>query len=112
MHPLLIGIKGTVLALDAETGQEIWRTDLKGIGFVNIMRSGDRVLAATRGEVFCLDSSSGDILWHNPLKGLGQGLVTFATEQGAMATAVLAQQLQQEAAATAAAASGAAAGCG
>jgi len=78
---LIIGIKGTVLALDAETGAEVWRTPLKGSDFTNLTltRAGDRVLAATRGEVFAIDALTGNPLWHNPLKGLGLGLVTFAT---------------------------------
>ena len=78
MQPLIIGIKGTVLALDQTKGEEIWRTPLKGGDFVNLTVVGEQVLATTRGEIFCLDKN-GAILWHNPLKGLGHGLVTVAT---------------------------------
>ena len=73
-----IGVKGTVLALDRASGQEIWRTELKGSGFVGLAVDGDVLLATTWGEVFCLDAASGRLRWNNPLKGLGWGLVTIA----------------------------------
>jgi outer membrane protein assembly factor BamB len=76
---IYIGIRGTVLALDRSRGVEIWRADLKGSDFVNVVLDGDRVLAATKGEVFCLDSTTGKILWNNELKGLGRGLMTVVT---------------------------------
>lgn len=76
---VILGIKGTVLALDRETGQEVWRTPLKSCYFTNITRERGLILAGTRGEVFCLDALTGRLLWNNPLKGMGFGLVTFAT---------------------------------
>ncbi|MFN7997931.1 MAG: PQQ-binding-like beta-propeller repeat protein [Bryobacteraceae bacterium] len=76
---IYIGIRGTVLALDPNTGIEIWRTNLNGSDFVNIVLEGDRVLATTKGEVYCLDSTTGQMQWNNELKGLGRGLVTMAT---------------------------------
>ncbi len=96
MQPLMIGIRGTVLALDRTTGREIWRTLLKGGDFVNVTLAGDQVLATTRGEIFCLDKA-GTILWHNPLKGLGQGLVTIALEAGAAQASACAQKLREDA---------------
>jgi outer membrane protein assembly factor BamB len=110
MQPLLIGIAGTVLALDRTTGQEVWRTPLKGGDFVNLTVVGEQVLATTRGEIFCLDKN-GAILWHNPLKGLGHGLVTVATGVGLIQAAVCAEKLRQDAQiASAAAGAGGAAG--
>ncbi len=110
MQPLIIGIRGTVLALDRATGQELWRTDLKGISFVNVTQAGDQVFATTRGEIYCLNPLDGAILWHNPLKGLGQGLITIALEGCSNQGVVCAEKLQEEAeAASTAAASGAAA---
>ena len=96
MQPLMIGSKGTVLALDRTTGREIWRTPLKGGDFVNVTLTGDQVLATTRGEIFCLDKA-GTILWQNPLKGLGQGLVTIATEASSAQAAVCAEKQRQDA---------------
>src|SRR4051812_30931163 len=76
---VILGIKGTVLALDPASGQEVWRTALKGSQFTNLTRQNGRILAATVGEVFCLDANTGRLLWMNPLKGMGFGVVTFAT---------------------------------
>lgn len=75
---VFVGIKGTVLALDRGTGQELWRTDLRGADFVSLTSDGGEIYAATRGELFCLDPATGQIRWHNPLRGLGRGLVTVA----------------------------------
>ena len=74
----IIGIRGTVLALDSATGQEVWRTPLKGWQFTNLAREGDRIFAAAQGQVFCLDALNGQILWSNGLRGFGYGIVTFA----------------------------------
>ena len=75
--PLYIGIGGGVVALDRDTGSEIWSRKLKGSDFVNVAMSGRDVFASTRGEVFCLDAATGEIRWQNGLKGWGMGLVTF-----------------------------------
>ena len=103
MEPFIIGIKGTVLALERMTGQELWRTALKGGDFVNVTLAGEQVLATTRGEIYCLDKA-GTILWHNPLKGLGQGLITIATEASSTQAAVCAEKQRQDAPVAAAAA--------
>jgi outer membrane protein assembly factor BamB len=99
---LYIGIHGAVLALDGATGQELWRTLLKGSDFVNVVLDGGDLLAATHGELFCLDPSTGSIRWRNPLKGLGWGLVSIAGNQ--QSVVLRARKQQEEAAATAAAA--------
>jgi outer membrane protein assembly factor BamB len=77
---IYLGIKGSVIALDAATGRQLWATHLKSVGFVNVVLDGDRLYAATYGEIFCLDPRTGEGLWHNPLKGYGLGLVSIATE--------------------------------
>ena len=102
---IFIGVKGTVLAVDRATGQEIWRTELKGGDFVNVVLDGGDLYAATHGELFCLDAAAGHVRWHNPLKGLGWGLVTIAGNQQ---TVVLRAKQQQEEAAAAAATTAAA----
>jgi len=76
---VFIGIKGTALALDRTTGKEIWRTELKGGDFVNLVLDGGDLLATTHGEIFLPRSSHGAIRWNNPLKGLGWGLVAIAS---------------------------------
>ena len=77
---LYVGIKGSVVALDRETGAERWRTKLKGMTFVSLHRDDRHLYGATGGEMFCLDPATGSILWHNKLKGLGFGLVTMLSD--------------------------------
>ena len=77
---VFIGIKGSVIALNRGTGEQVWVTHLKGSGFVNAVLENEVVLASCSGEVFCLDPLTGEGLWHNPLKGFGLGLATIATE--------------------------------
>jgi outer membrane protein assembly factor BamB len=73
-----IGIKGSVIALHRATGQQIWATQLKGSGFVNVVALPDRIYATTYGEVFCLEPLTGRGIWHNTLTGFGLGLSTIA----------------------------------
>jgi len=98
---LFIGIRGTVVALDRATGQEVWRTPLKG-DFVNVVLLDGVLYATASGELFCLEPASGHIRWHNELKGLGRGLVTIATAGGQQVLPMRERQQQEEAAATAA----------
>ena len=77
---VFVGIKGSVIALDRGTGQQVWATRLKGYDFVNVVQQNEVILAACHGEVFCLDPLTGDRRWHNPLKGFGTGLATIATD--------------------------------
>lgn len=98
---VFIGIKGTVLALDRETGREVWKTLLKGSTFVNVVLDDDALIATTKGVVFCLDAANGNIRWKNSLPGFGWGLATIGAS-GPSPVAAMAQyefQQQQEAAA-------------
>jgi hypothetical protein len=70
---LLIGAKGSVLAIDRATGEEVWRTGLRGGDFVNLVLDGGAVYAATQGELFCVDPATGQIRWHNPLQAWAAG---------------------------------------
>jgi hypothetical protein len=76
--PIYIGLKGAVLALDRESGQIVWRTELKGSDFVNVVLQNGDLFAASRGELYRLNPASGDIVWCNTLPGLGWGIVTVA----------------------------------
>ncbi len=78
---VFIGIKGSLVALDRATGQQVWATHLKGSDFVNVVVQDSAVLASCHGEIFCLDPLTGIGMWHNPLKGFGTGLATIATKQ-------------------------------
>jgi outer membrane protein assembly factor BamB len=109
---VFIGIKGSVLALDRATGQQVWATHLKGFDFVNVIVQDGAVLASCYGEIFCLDPVTGDALWHNPLKGFGRGLATIATEHNpgdGNAPVLVEKRRRDEAAAASAAAASAAA---
>jgi len=75
---VFIGIKGSVVALNRATGQQVWATHLKGSDFVNVVVQDGAVLASCCGEIFSLDPLTGVGMWHNPLKGFGMGLATIA----------------------------------
>jgi outer membrane protein assembly factor BamB len=83
-----IGIKGTVVALDSMTGDEVWRRDLLGSSFVTVAQDEANVYAAANGEIFCMDKLTGAPRWHNPLNGLGTGLVTIASTAGSSSSDV------------------------
>jgi len=110
---VFVGIKGSVVALNRATGQQVWATHLKGSDFVNVVLQDGAVLASCRGEIFCLDPRTGIGMWHNPLKGFGVGLATIATEQdkGDSSAAVLAEKRQRDEAAAASSAAAATAAC-
>jgi outer membrane protein assembly factor BamB len=101
---IFIGIHGNIIALDRTTGQQLWKTALKGTDFVNLMLDNDRVLAATKGEIFCLDAATGQLIWSNDLPGEGRGLVTIATASGSSSPMPpMREKQRQDEAATAAA---------
>jgi outer membrane protein assembly factor BamB len=77
---IYLGIKGSVIAMDAATGQQLWTVHLKGSGFVNVLLDGDNLYGTTMGEIFCLDPRTGDGRWHNKLTGFGYGLISVAGE--------------------------------
>jgi outer membrane protein assembly factor BamB len=82
---IYVGIKNCVVALDAATGAELWRSKLKGQDFVTVLFDGQSLVAANAGEVFALDPRNGAVLWHNNMKGLGLGLVSLASSRVATA---------------------------
>lgn len=87
-------ISGHVLAIDPETGAELWRRHLKTSTVMSLVRRGPRLVAASAGELWCLDAASGEVLWHNKLKGLGFGFIAIAgtSMDGAHATGNGAEQ--------------------
>jgi outer membrane protein assembly factor BamB len=103
---VFVGIKGSVVALNRTTGEQVWATRLKGYDFVNVVLDGGLVLTTCCGEIFCLDPLSGEVLWHNRLKGFGIGLATIATAEGVGSglTAVLAEKQRRDRAAASTAA--------
>lgn len=105
-YPMVfVGMKGTVLALDRASGQEVWRTPLTGGDFVNLVLDDGALYATARGEIFCLDPLTGRVYWNNPLRWMGRGLVTIATP-GTSSMVPVARIHAEEAARRAAAAYG------
>ena len=104
---VFIGIKGSVVALNRATGEQVWATHLKGYDFVNVVMDNGCLFATCSGEVFAVDPATGIGLWHNPLKGLGTGLATIATagksQDGFRVLAAEKRRRDEEAAAGAAA---------
>jgi outer membrane protein assembly factor BamB len=96
---IYVGAAGHVAAIDAATGRELWRTKLRGRGFVTTGIVGERVVAATGGHLFSLDPATGSIVWDNELKGLGYGLISFPGGASALEAAVAAAERNQRAAA-------------
>lgn len=102
LNAIYLGIKGAVIALNRATGEELWRTTLKGGDFVNVVLDGNQLYATTKGEIFCLDTRTGEPLWHNNLKGLGLGLISIATPTGSQVLMAQEKRMRDAAAATAA----------
>jgi hypothetical protein len=76
---VFIGIKGSVVALNRATGEQVWATPFGGSGFVNVVVEDEKVFATCSGQAFTLDAFTGEVLWKNGLKGFGFGLATIAT---------------------------------
>ncbi|MFN0112409.1 MAG: PQQ-binding-like beta-propeller repeat protein [Blastocatellia bacterium] len=102
MNAIYLGIKGAVIAINRATGEELWRTTLKGSDFVNIVLDGNQIYATTRGEIFCLDTQTGEPRWHNELKGLGLGLISIATPSGSQVLTAQEKMMRDAATVTAA----------
>ncbi|MFT7618479.1 MAG: outer membrane protein assembly factor BamB [Planctomycetota bacterium] len=93
---LFVGGHGFVTAMDKESGDEIWRTSLKGSGyhFVNLLLEDNSLFAASGGKLYCLSADTGDVLWVNSMSGLGYGIFSFASSKnpGGSTGAAAAQQ--------------------
>ncbi len=55
---IVVGIKGTVLAIDRDTGETLWSTALKGSDFVNVSLEGGDVFASSKGRLYRLDATT------------------------------------------------------
>jgi outer membrane protein assembly factor BamB len=106
-----VGIKNSVVALDARTGAEVWRAQLRGSDFVTVLWDGEALIVANSGEVWRLDPESGAMIWHNGLKGFGRGVVSLASNRRATSTsdidAMAAKRRRDQAAAAVAVSAGA-----
>jgi outer membrane protein assembly factor BamB len=77
---LFVGTNRAVVALDARTGEELWRTKLprQTGGIVSMLVSGPQLYAGCGGRVYCLDAGTGQINWENDLPRLGYHAVLLA----------------------------------
>ena len=91
-----VGIKGSAIALNRETGKIVWETHLKGSGFVHLVLDGNNLYATAQGEIFCLDAATGEGRWNNELKGYGWGLACIATRNVPNGSIDLAAQAAEE----------------
>jgi outer membrane protein assembly factor BamB len=78
MNALVIGIKGSVIALDRSGGETLWSTHLKGSQFVTVAVEDGAIYAGTSGRLYCLDPGTGSVRWTNELPGMGYGLICIA----------------------------------
>jgi hypothetical protein len=99
---LYLGTKGSVAAIDRETGERLWTTHLKGAQFVSLLIDGDSVIAHTGGHLYRVEAESGRILWENELKGLGYGFGTLASASATSGDGQVGAQIAAQAAASAA----------
>jgi outer membrane protein assembly factor BamB len=99
---LYIGIKGSVLALDRATGEQVWNTPLKGSEFVNVAVDDGDLYATARGEIYCLNAATGQIRWKNGLTGYGLGLISIAAAGGNQVVLSRERQRREDDAASAA----------
>ena len=83
--PLYIGARGSVIAVDRNTGDTLRTSELKGGEFVDVMIVDGDLFAASKGRLYRLDPVTGDVLWRNDLPGLGWGIVSIAGSHSAAA---------------------------
>jgi len=77
---LFVGFNARVAALDADTGDMIWRWKApnRAGGYVTLQLIGTRrLIAAIDGYIYCLDPMSGEPIWLNETKGFGTGVTSI-----------------------------------
>jgi outer membrane protein assembly factor BamB len=103
---IFVGIREYLTALDVNTGDVVWRTELTQKDYTNVMWDGETLIASNAGEVYRVDPLTGDLLWQQELKGLGRGLVSLASGRRPTnaGDSIASAKAQRDAAAAAAAA--------
>jgi hypothetical protein len=92
---LYVGIKGHVVAIDKQSGRELWRTKLGGYTLVNILIDTEMIFAYAKGHVFGMNFS-GKVLWDNGMTGLGYNMALLATQESNDQTAAIMQEIQSQ----------------
>jgi len=104
-----VGVKGKVVAYDKFTGEELWRTPLKGSQFVSICVDDDIIIAHTAGHLFCIKKIDGSPMWVNKMPGLGYNIASLSTMGPGVTEGMVRKIIQQRQAAGAGGAAAAAA---
>jgi len=69
---IFVGLNGTAIALDRETGEIVWSNSEMKVATLRCSWSFDRLIVSTNGYIYCLDPLNRPrLLWHNPLRGYG-----------------------------------------
>jgi len=79
---VFVGLQSYALALDRDTGEIVWYTNLKMAGHITLLLDGDRLIVSTNGYIYCLDPLTGHIRWNNSLRGYGMGETSLASVRG------------------------------
>ncbi|HKQ49593.1 MAG TPA: PQQ-binding-like beta-propeller repeat protein [Phycisphaerae bacterium] len=103
---LYVGSRRYVAALDAQTGEEIWRTKFASgtSAVVTMLLKGNRLFVGHSGHAYGLDAGTGAILWTNELPKMGFNPVMLAMEGASECASQAAVAAGAEAEAAAAAA--------
>ncbi|WP_253738230.1 PQQ-binding-like beta-propeller repeat protein [Halohasta salina] len=89
--PLIAGetvysVSGELTALDAQTGQQRWETDLDVDSPGGIVTqpavSGDRILLGLEGKLRSFDPDDGSEQWEQPIDGVPIGPITVSADDG------------------------------
>lgn len=101
-----VGTGRFVMALDSQSGEEIWRTKLpsSSSSVITLLLNKQQLFAGCSGRAYCLDPRTGSILWENGLPRTGFGVVLM-TMEGANVSSVAAAAAAKVAADAQAAAS-------
>jgi outer membrane protein assembly factor BamB len=79
MPLMYLGIKGHVVCLNRDNGEEVWRKKLKiDWGKPTIVTCAENLFVYVSGTLYCLAAETGEELWSNNLKGLGSGFCVMA----------------------------------
>jgi outer membrane protein assembly factor BamB len=103
---VFVGLNGYVVALDRDTGGEVWSNNQLHRGYVTLLLDHDRLIVSTNGYIYCLHPLTGEIVWHNPMRGYGLGAPTSLTSVRGSTDATFIEQVHAAQAAAAGAAAG------
>jgi len=93
---IFAAIKRHVLAFDADTGEQIWKTKLPGWygSYTTLVVDAGVLYVARHGKLHALDPDRGDILWTAEDKDLKHAPIMLGTSSGAVSGGQLAQHQQ------------------